>query len=128
MGAGSAVSLLCCCCSTVPMRLRLCFVCTGALPVARALDYGMQIMRGLASLHEERILVLDLKPAYVTPDSTALDRQHCGSSTSTADTKPEHEAEQSTHAVEHSAHPFVCSLTAVVPYCAVACLANAGTC
>ena len=95
-------------CSAVAVLLRLCFVCTGALPVARALDYGMQIMRGLASLHEERILVLDLKPAYVTPDSTALDRQHYEkSSTSTADSKPEHEAEQSTQ--WSIAHTLLCA-------------------
>jgi hypothetical protein len=37
----------------------------GPLPIKRALEYGMQIIRGLVSLHAEQILVLDLKPAYV---------------------------------------------------------------
>ena len=40
----------------------------GALPVITALQYGLQIIRGLASLHEERILVMDLKPANVLID------------------------------------------------------------
>ena len=40
----------------------------GALPVSRALQYGVQIMRGLVSLHDERIVVLDLKPANILVD------------------------------------------------------------
>src|SRR5579872_1230865 len=43
---------------------------SGALPLRRAVDYGMQIAQGLASAHDSGIVHRDLKPEniFITPD------------------------------------------------------------
>ncbi len=45
-------------------------VSTGSLPVRKALDYGVQILHGLAAAHDEGIVHRDLKPenVFVTRD------------------------------------------------------------